>query len=218
MFDFLTRLITDSAASYFIIAAVVCVDSFFPLVPGETAAITGGLLAANGDLVLPLVLLAAWAGGIAGDNITYGIGRGLGTRARRRFFRSDKALHRLAWAEIQLERRGGPIIVAARFIPGRMHGDDVRLGQPRNALGHLPEGRRGRRRGVGGLRGRPRLRWRLDLPALDLQPLAVALGIALVVTAAGEVYRRVRLPDESRAVKRREREFARDRRRAESGT
>jgi len=216
VFDFLTRLISDSAASYFVIAAVVCVDSFFPLVPGETAAITGGLLAANGDLVLPLVLLAAWTGGVLGDNITYGIGRGLGTRARRRFFRSDKALHRLAWAEIQLERRGGPIIVAARFIPGgrtatMFSSGSLEMPWPAFLRADLVAAAAWAVYAVGlGYLGGSTFQHSI------FKPLAVALGIALVVTVGGEIYRRVRLPDESRAVRRREREFARDRRRAQS--
>lgn len=207
MFDWLTHFVDGSAWSYLVVAGIVAADSFFPLVPGETAAITGGVLAASGHLSVPLVVLAAWTGGILGDNVTYGLGRGLGARARRRFFSSDKALRRLAWAEVQLEQRGTSIIVAARFVPG---------------------GRTATMSSAGSL-GMP---WRRFLTADALaaglwaayafalgflggetfrsslwKPLAIALAIAAIVTVAGEVYRRRRLPDDTRAVERRKRRF-----------
>ena len=57
--------------SYFVIFGVAAVDAFFPLVPSETVVILGGNLAASGDLSLPLVMVAAAAGAIVGDNICY---------------------------------------------------------------------------------------------------------------------------------------------------
>lgn len=190
MFDFLTDLIDGSAASYLVIAGVVALDSFFPLVPGETAMITGGVLAANGDLSWVVVVLAGWVGGMAGDQVTYWLGRGVGVRLRRRLFSGDKALHRLAWAEHQLEHRGGPIIVAGRFIPGgrtatmfsagslempwrRFTGFDAIAAAVWSAyalaLGY-----------VGGNAFRESL-WK---------PLAVAFAIAAVVALGGEIWRR----------------------------
>lgn len=215
MFDFLTNLIDGSAVSYLAILAVVAVDSFFPLVPGETAVITGGVFAANGELSVPLVLLAAFAGGVIGDNVTYWLGRLLGARARRRWFRSDKALHRLAWAETQLEQRGGPIIVTARFIPGGRTATMFSAGSLEMpwrkfvaadvvaaaiwsgyafALGFL-----------GGETFKESL-WK---------PLAIAFAIAAIVTGLGELYRRFRMPDDDREVRRREKRFKREAREAE---
>jgi membrane-associated protein len=43
--------------------------------PGETALIAAGVLASRGDLALPLVVAAAAAGAIVGDNVGYAIGR-----------------------------------------------------------------------------------------------------------------------------------------------
>ena len=56
--------------SYLIIAAIVALDGFLPIFPGETAVISGGILAAQGDLVLPLVVAAAFAGAVVGDNVS----------------------------------------------------------------------------------------------------------------------------------------------------
>jgi membrane-associated protein len=104
--------------SYLAIFAVSAIDAFFPLVPSETVVITAGNLASSGDLVLPLVILSAAAGAVAGDNISYFIGKWAGERTVRRLFRSEKAHRGFDWAEEQLERRGFYIIVIARFIPG----------------------------------------------------------------------------------------------------
>ena len=214
MFDFLTNLVEGSILGYLAIVAIVAADSVFPLVPGETAVLTGGILAANGDMILPLVVLAAWLGGVLGDNATYWLGRALGARARRRFFRSDKALRRLAWAETQLELRGGPIILAARFVPGGRTATMFSAGSlempfrrflPADALAA----------GV----------WALYATGLGYlggetfrhsvwKPLLVAFAVALLVTALGEVYRRTRMPDDTKRVRRRFRRYKREAQRA----
>ena len=66
-------------------------DAFFPIVPSETAAITGGVVAGSGDLSLPLVILAASPGAIVGDNISFGIGTCSASDVKRRFFEGEKS-------------------------------------------------------------------------------------------------------------------------------
>src|SRR4051795_1828954 len=214
VFDFLTHLVNGSATSYFVIAGLVAADSLFPLIPGETAMITGGVLAANGDLSIPLVIVAGWIGGMVGDNANYWLGRSLGSAVRRRFFTSDKSLRNLAWAETQLELRGTPIILAARFIPGGrtatmfsagslempwrrfLSADAIAAGVwavYATGLGYL-----------GGETFRHSV-WK---------PLLVALVFAAIVTVAGEIYRRKRLPDDGKKVRRRFRRFKREAQRA----
>jgi membrane protein DedA with SNARE-associated domain len=105
-------------AAYPIILAIVLGDAVLPLLPGETAVITGGILAARGDLSLPLVLLASAIGAFAGDNVSYWIGRSAGRRITRRLFRGEKAKRRLKWSERQLRERGLTIVAMARFVPG----------------------------------------------------------------------------------------------------
>jgi membrane-associated protein len=118
MFDSVVDAISDAWWSYPLIFAIAALDAFFPVVPSETLAITGGVLAGSGDLNLLLVILAASCGAILGDNISFGIGRFVGERTLKRWFRSDKARGRLEWAERQIDERGGYLIVIARFIPG----------------------------------------------------------------------------------------------------
>lgn len=107
-----------SGWAYAIVFALCVLDAFVPVVPAETAVITAGVVAAGGDLALALVIVVAAAGAFAGDNVSYGIGRTLGGRVVERFFRGDKARHRLDWAQGQLQERGVVLIVVGRFIPG----------------------------------------------------------------------------------------------------
>src|SRR5262245_30393379 len=65
-----------------------------------------------------LVIAFAAAGAIAGDNTAYFVGWRYGGRINDRFFTSEKARKRVAWAHRQVEERGGELIVVARFIPG----------------------------------------------------------------------------------------------------
>lgn len=104
--------------SYLVIFGVAVLDAFFPVVPSETVAIAGGVLAGSGELNLPLVMLAASCGAFLGDNISYGIGSFLGERTVKRIFRGEKSRKGFAWAERQLEERGAYLVVVARFIPG----------------------------------------------------------------------------------------------------
>ena len=52
------------------------------------------------------------------DSTSYGLGRYGGRRAQRRFFDGPYGRRGVRWACEQLSRRGGLILVVARFIPG----------------------------------------------------------------------------------------------------
>jgi membrane protein DedA with SNARE-associated domain len=119
MFDQFTHLVADASGwAYAIVFLFAVLDAILPVVPSETAVITAGVVAAAGDLSIPLVIGAAAAGAFTGDNLAYAIGQRYGTWVVRRFFRGAKAKHRLETAKRQLDRRGGELIAVARFIPG----------------------------------------------------------------------------------------------------
>jgi membrane-associated protein len=65
---------------YLILFALTGAESAGVPVPGETALITGGVLAHHGQFHIGLVIAIAAAGAIAGDNIGYLIGRSGGRR------------------------------------------------------------------------------------------------------------------------------------------
>jgi membrane-associated protein len=118
VFNMFLDWVSGSNWSYLAIFAVAVLDAFFPVVPSESAVILAGALAGSGEgLNVFLVILVAWAGAVAGDNISYGIGKWAGERTVKRVFRSEKAHKGFDWAERQLEERGSYIILVARFIP-----------------------------------------------------------------------------------------------------
>lgn len=89
-------------------------------IPGETALVTGSLLAAAGHLSLPLVIGIAAAAAIVGDNFGYWVGRKGGRRAlmaSRGPFRQhrQKALSR---GEVFFTRHGSNAVFVSRWIPG----------------------------------------------------------------------------------------------------
>jgi membrane-associated protein len=119
VFDKFTELVADSSEwAYLIIFLFAYLDVLVPIVPSETAVITAGVVAADGDLSLAVIIPAAAAGAFLGDNTAYLLGRRFGSRLTERFFRSERARHRIAWADEQLQERGGELIVIGRFIPG----------------------------------------------------------------------------------------------------
>ena len=116
-FDQFEQWVSSDWASLAIFS-VAMIDAVFPVVPSETVVITAGVLAGTGDLSLPLVILAASTGAIAGDNVSYGLGHWFGEHTVKRVFRGEKSHAAFAWAERQLMQRGTYLIVVARFIPG----------------------------------------------------------------------------------------------------
>ncbi|MDX6438112.1 MAG: rane-associated protein [Gaiellaceae bacterium] len=118
MFQSTVNAVSGSDWSYLIVFAIALLDAFFPLVPSEATAIAAGVVAGTGGLRVELVILAAALGAIAGDNVSFAIGHFLGARVERRFFSGEKSQKRLKWAQQTLDRRGGYLIVVARFIPG----------------------------------------------------------------------------------------------------
>jgi membrane-associated protein len=119
VFHHFTQLVADASGwAYAILFILAFLDALIPVVPSETSVITAGVVASQGDLNLLLVILFAAAGAIAGDNAAYFVGWRFGGRINDRFFTSEKAKKRVAWAHRQIEERGGELIVIARFIPG----------------------------------------------------------------------------------------------------
>ena len=121
VFQQMVDWVSGSNWSYVAIFAVAVIDAFFPVVPSESMVIVAGTLAGAGDLNVFLVILAAWAGAVVGDNISYGIGKWAGERTVRRLFRHEKAHKGFDWAEQQLEERGSYIILDRPVHPVRAH-------------------------------------------------------------------------------------------------
>jgi membrane protein DedA with SNARE-associated domain len=114
----LTDVVSGSPLTYLLVAGLVAGDAIVPLFPGESSVVAAAVLAADGELIVWLVALAAFAGAFAGDLLMYGIGRAGGSRLIRRHASEGRRAQRVEGARRQVERRGAALIVAAQFIPG----------------------------------------------------------------------------------------------------
>jgi membrane protein DedA with SNARE-associated domain len=112
------ELLSHSPEAYLIVFALALGDAVFPVLPSETALITGGLLSVNGHISVHWVILAGAVGAIAGDSIAYALGRFSAHFARERLLRGKRTERALRWAKGQFDERGGLVIVVARYIPG----------------------------------------------------------------------------------------------------
>ena len=102
--------------AYLLIFGFAALDVVFPVLPSEATVILAGVLAWQGRLSIVAVGLAAAAGAIVGDHLSYGLGR---WTSRGGFRRSGGKVARLqAWAAQQLHLRGPTILLVARFVPG----------------------------------------------------------------------------------------------------
>jgi membrane-associated protein len=95
-----------------VLFALVGGESAGLFLPGETALIAAGALAARGRLDLSVVIAVAAVGAIVGDNVGYVAGR----RGLRRLLVRRQAL--VARAEAFFMRWGGPAVFFARWITG----------------------------------------------------------------------------------------------------
>lgn len=118
MFDSLLEALGHSWWAYPLILASCTFDAILPLLPSETAVLTGGILAANGSMLLGWVIVMAAVGAFVGDNLAYAIGHSADDWARRWITRGEKGKRSLDWAHRELDRHGGPLVIVARFLPG----------------------------------------------------------------------------------------------------
>ena len=110
-------LAVPAPAEYALIALLVFAEAavFIGFVlPGETAVILGGVLAASGRLSLTVVLAVVVAAAIVGDSVGYGVGQRFGpwVLASRPLRRHQ---HRITSAQAFLRDRGGWAVFLARF-------------------------------------------------------------------------------------------------------
>ena len=190
--DFLLDNVTDDPSTYLLLSAIILIDDFVPFAPGDTAMITAGIIAANGGLVLYLVILAGTIGGMLGDNLVYFLAQ-VRPPPRRPLLGNPHGRERYRWAERQISIRGPTIIVVGRFIPGGRAVTTFACGTTEFAYRRflLADSISGIR--VGQLHGRcsaspaaPTFRDSL------WQPLLIGLGVAFVLGSAAEALRRMR--------------------------
>lgn len=118
LFSEVKEFANDAAAyGYWAIMLIVAGDGVFPILPGETAIVAAAVLAADGALSLPLVILAGAAGAVIGDSAAFWIGRG-GSGPLRRWIGRFAGPDRLMAAERMVRRQGPALVFTGRFLPG----------------------------------------------------------------------------------------------------
>ena len=115
----LIALIDVSHTGYLVLFLLVMAESGGVPVPGETALITAGILASQGNLQIELVIVLAAAAAIVGDNLGYQIGRKGGRWLLERPGRFHRQrLQVLASGEPFFERHGPKAVFFGRFLLG----------------------------------------------------------------------------------------------------
>lgn len=112
----LTHLIENFG--YVVVAGVVALEGMGIPLPGETALVVAAVYAERTHhLNVGLVIAAAGAGAIAGDNIGFCIGREIGYRLVLRFGHYVGLNEsRIKLGQYLFERHGGKLVFAARFV------------------------------------------------------------------------------------------------------
>ena len=86
-------------------------------VPGETAVVVGGVVAANGDVQLAPMIVLVWLAAAAGDLVSFAIGRRLGRPFLEKHGpRVRIGADRLDQVERFYDRHGGSAILLGRFV------------------------------------------------------------------------------------------------------
>ena len=154
-----------SPVAYLLIAALVFSEAalFVGFVlPGETAVFLGGVLAATGNISLPVVLTTVVAAAIIGDAVGYAVGWRFGPRILQLKILQPHAA-RLEAAQTRLRERGGWAVFLGRFTAF------LRAVMP-------------------GLAGVSHMPWRRFVLFNAAGGLVWGLGVALVGYAAGNSY------------------------------
>ncbi|NBE82507.1 DedA family protein [Micromonospora rubida] len=130
-------LLHDTVTSpwvYLVIFLITAVDAVFPAVPGETVVVTAGVFAATGKPDLTAVIVLAAVGALAGDSLSYAIGRGGGANRLARLPAESRRRSGSEWARRAVDRRGGIILMTARYVPGGRTAVTLTMGAVRYPL------------------------------------------------------------------------------------
>lgn len=119
MTGLLAHLLSAPAwAVYLVVVLVVFAeDALFVgfVIPGETAAVLGGVLASHEHVSVAGISLAVVTAAIVGDSVGYEVGRRIGPSIIRSK-RLDRHRARLESAQALLARRGGGAVFLGRFV------------------------------------------------------------------------------------------------------
>jgi membrane protein DedA with SNARE-associated domain len=114
--SFITHFVSASPATYAIVFGIVAIDSLLPFAQAEAVVITAAVLAAQGHLLLWLIIPLVALAGFVGDNASYVLGRLVGCRIAERLM-PGKRRRRLEQAQAGIRHHGRLVIIVGRFLP-----------------------------------------------------------------------------------------------------
>lgn len=136
--DLLDQLFALGPVPVYAAILLACfVENIFPPFPGDTFIIGGGALVAAGRLDLYATMSAIVIGGMCSTMLLYFLGKKYG---RNYFIRKNYALfsaNDVAKVESRLERWGGGVFIASRFIVGIRSALSVSAGIARYPVGRM---------------------------------------------------------------------------------
>src|SRR6185436_16981324 len=103
---------------YWVLAAIVALESMGIPAPGETALVSAAIFAATTDrLDIGIVIAAAATGAILGDNVGYVLGRRFGYALLTRYGRfAGIGAARIRLGRFLFDRHGGKVVFFGRFM------------------------------------------------------------------------------------------------------
>ena len=120
MSDWIFRLI--EGGGYWGVALLMLLETVFPPIPSEVIMPLAGVVAARGEMSLPLVIVAGTAGAMLGNVFWFGISRALGYERFRGLVARFGRWLTLDWNEVErvhalFDRHGSTIVFVGRMIP-----------------------------------------------------------------------------------------------------
>jgi membrane protein DedA with SNARE-associated domain len=120
MTDFVFKLVEQGG--YWGVAFLMFLETVFPPIPSEVIMPLAGVVAARGQLSLPLVIASGTAGAMAGNILWYVAAKALGLDRFRPLINRYGRWLTIDWAEIErahrlFDRHGGTIVFIARMLP-----------------------------------------------------------------------------------------------------
>jgi membrane-associated protein len=109
----------SSGLGYALVALVIFLDrgAFTGVViPGDLFLALGGIYAGRGDLILPLVMVAGSLAGVAGETLSYWLGRKYGVRIIRHLPLANRFEKHLDGARDYFKRHGGKTVFIGRYV------------------------------------------------------------------------------------------------------
>jgi membrane-associated protein len=119
LLDAASGVLPAGPALLLVVGALVTLDALLPVLPSETAVVTAGVVvAASGVTSLPWLVAAAAVAALAGDVLSYTLGRTGRARWTHHRLVATRRAAALRYAQDALDRRGPVLVALARFVPG----------------------------------------------------------------------------------------------------